>query len=137
MAVILSDTMSRAVVASSSRPGLIFRPGQAGDWLRKSDTYLKHNCEDAESAPLAPSFGVDYAFRVRGSGHLQVLQYKGSRQSARGVGGFQGWVNDVLGSRIILEGIYRMANVGQGPGLVVGGRSFSHQNAQHVHGFYN
>ena len=89
MAVILSDTMSRAVVASSSRPGLIFRPGQAGDWLRKSDTYLiKHNCEDAESAPLAPSFGVDYAFRVRGSGHLQVLQYKGSRHGASG--GFKG-----------------------------------------------
>ena len=71
MAVILSDTMSRAVVASSSRPGLIFRPGQAGDWLRKSDTYLiKHNCEDAESAPLAPSFGVDYAvnYRFQGQG---------------------------------------------------------------------
>jgi hypothetical protein len=59
-------------------------------------------------------------------------------QTARGVGGFQGGVNDVLGSRIIFEGIYRMANVGQGPGLVVGGRSFSHQNAiKDVHGFYN
>jgi len=131
MAVILSDTMSRAVVASSSRPGLIFRPGQAGDWLRKSDTYLiKHNCEDAESAPLAPSFGVDYAFRVRGSGHLQVLQ--GQTAARHGAsGGFKGglmmcWV---LGLFSILEGIYRMANVGQGPGLVVGGRSFSHQNA--------
>jgi hypothetical protein len=77
MAVILSDTMSRAVVASLSRPrpGLIFRPGQAGEWLRKSDTYLiKHNCEDAESAPLAQ--GVLWGglccqlipdFRVRGS----------------------------------------------------------------------
>jgi hypothetical protein len=55
-------------------------------------------------------------------------------------GGFKGGLilNDVLGSRIILEGIYRMANVGQGPGLVVGGRSFSHQNAiKDVHGFYN
>ena len=60
-------------------------------------------------------------------------------QTARGVGGFQGWVNDVLGSRIILEVIYRMANVGQGPGLVwlVDVLIISHQNAQHVHGFYN
>ena len=89
MAVILSDTMSRAVVASSSRPrpGLIFRPGQAGDWLRKSDTYLiKHNCEDAESAPLAPSFGVDYAvnYRFQGQGLRALTRTSFTRADGTG-----------------------------------------------------
>ena len=131
MAVILSDTMSRAVVASSSRPGLIFRPGQAGDWLRKSDTYLiKHNCEDAESAPLAPSFGVDYAFRVRGSGHLQVLQRQtAARHGASG--GFKGglmmcWVLGLFWRGFI--GWQMLARV-QDWWLVDFFLIFSHQNA--------
>jgi hypothetical protein len=94
---------------------------------------------------LRGSFGVDYAvnYRFQGQGLRRLTSFTRADgpdgTGRRGVSRvFQGGVNDVLGSRIILEGIYRMANVGQGPGLVVGGRSFSHQNAiKDVHGFYN
>jgi hypothetical protein len=75
---------------------------------------------------LRGSFGVDYAvnYRFQGQGLRALTSFTRADGPDGGVGGFQGGVNDVLGSRIILEGIYRMANVGQGPGLVVGGRSF-------------